>query len=74
MRRVSGVPILSLQDPQGGIFAIAQDWTDLADPSKQIVADLVPTVLSFESLLALADIVKEIEQVWQEESKGELPR
>jgi hypothetical protein len=27
----------------------------------------------FESLLALADIVKEIEQAWQEESKGDVP-
>jgi hypothetical protein len=72
VRRVSGMPILSLQDPRGGIFSIAQDWTDLADPSMQTAADLVPTVIYFASLLILADIVNEIEQIRQEERKGVL--
>ena len=61
VRRISGVNILSLQDLSGGTFTIAKDWTDLADPSSQVLADTLPTILHFESLLALADLVDELD-------------
>jgi hypothetical protein len=69
-KRISGVCILTLQDPSSGIFTIAQDWTDLADPSAQIMADTLPTILHFESLLTLVDLLVGLDPTRQEEEKG----
>jgi hypothetical protein len=68
------VRILTLQDPSEGIFTISQEWTDLADPSTQVIESHFPTILHFESLLALVDLLKRLDPTRQEEgAKGGVP-
>jgi hypothetical protein len=71
-KRISGVCILSLQDPSAGVFSIPREWTDLADPSAQILAETLPTILHLESLTALVKLLEELEPPRQEE-KGSVP-
>jgi len=73
-KQISGVRILTLQDPSDGVFTIAQEWTDLADPSTQVMESHFPTILHFESLLALVDLLERFDPTRQEEGeKGGLP-
>jgi hypothetical protein len=66
------VIILSLQDSSGDVFTIAQDWTDLADPSTHALQNITATILHFESLLALADLVEELDLTRQKKERGGL--
>ncbi|WP_368860782.1 DUF5372 family protein [Desulforhabdus sp. TSK] len=71
-RRISGVCILTLQDPSSGIFTVSQEWTDLADPSVRVMEILFPTILHFESLLVLVNLLERLDPTRQEEGeKGE---
>ena len=59
-RRVSGVETLIIRHPDRGSLAVAEEWTDWAHPS--IAGDTEPqnTLLEFESLLELADLVEQL--------------
>jgi hypothetical protein len=61
-RRVSGTESLSLRGTSGGTFCVPREWTDLADPS--LYADLEGDVqvLDYEHLLALTELLEEIEK------------
>ncbi len=61
-RHVSGIDTLILKNIPEGTIAINQEWTSLAKPSTQ----LSKSILKFERLLDLADIVNSIKS----KSKG----
>jgi hypothetical protein len=61
-RRVSGVESLSLRGTSGGSFAVPREWTDLADEPPHASLDLAPLVFDFECLLALAELIEEIDR------------
>jgi len=70
VRRAFGVRTLSLRDQAGGIFAVPQDWTDLAEPSAQALADILPAILDSECLLALVDLIEALDPTGQEKREG----
>ncbi len=55
-RHVSGINTLILKNIPEGTIAINQEWTNLAEPSTQ----LSKSILKFECLLDLADLVNRI--------------
>ena len=59
-RRVSGVDTLIVRGTTGGTYALARDWTDLADPSPYTSAEASPH-LRFDCLLALAELVRKLD-------------
>ena len=59
-RRVSGVQTLIIRHPDRGSFAVAEEWTDWGQPSTAGDAEFQNTLLEFESLLELADLVKQL--------------
>jgi len=59
-RRVSGVQTLIIRHPNRGSFAVAEEWTDWGQPSIAGDIELQNTLLEFESLLELADLVKQL--------------
>jgi len=59
-RCVSGVQTLIIRHSDRGSFAVAEEWTDWAQPSTAGDAEFQNTLLEFESLLELADLVKRL--------------
>ncbi len=57
-KKSCGADILSLRDSSGMLHAIPRDWTNLAKPSSFL--DSSPAILHFDSLLALANLIKEL--------------
>ena len=65
VRRVSGVETLSLRGSSGGTLCVPQEWTDLgASPYADF--DIAPSILDFEHLLALAQVLERIERCTEE--------
>jgi hypothetical protein len=65
------VRILTLHHPSGGIFTVAEEWTDLAAPSGHVLGSLFSTILHFESLLALVSLLEGLDPTRQaEDEKG----
>jgi hypothetical protein len=62
-RRVSGVETLIIRHPDRGSLAVAEEWTDWAHPSIAGDIELQNTLLEFESLLELADLVKQLRKL-----------
>jgi hypothetical protein len=60
-RRVSGVERLTLRGTSGGTFNVPKEWTDLDEPSAFEALGFTEQILDFESLLALAELIQEIE-------------
>ena len=56
-RRVSGVETLIIRHPERGTLAVAQEWTDWEPSSDAATPGLV---LEFESLLALATLIRQL--------------
>ena len=56
-RRVSGVETLIIRHPERGTLAVAQEWTDWEPSSEEATPGLV---LEFESLLALATLIRQL--------------
>ena len=61
--------VLTLYDPSGGIFTVAEEWTDLAAPSARVLESLFSTILHFESLLALVSLLEGLDRTRQAEDK-----
>jgi Family of unknown function (DUF5372) len=57
-KKVCGKDIFSLRDSHGLLHVVPRDWTSLATPSS--LADILPAILHFDSLLALCDLIQEI--------------
>ena len=56
-RRVSGKETLIIRHPERGTLAVAQEWTDW-EPSSEVASPGV--ILEFDSLLALAALVRQL--------------
>jgi hypothetical protein len=61
-RRVSGIERLTLRGTSGGTINVPKDWTDLGAPSAYGALGLAGQILDFESLLTLAELIREIER------------
>jgi hypothetical protein len=61
-RRVSGVERLTLRGTSGGTLNVPKDWTDLGAPSASEALGFAGQILDFRSLVALAELVREIER------------
>jgi hypothetical protein len=61
-RLISGIESLSLRGTTGGTFAVPRNWTDLAHPSPYAGLELAPLVFDFECLVAVAELLGEIER------------
>ena len=59
-RKVAGRDTLILQGTPRGTFAIAREWTDLADPCPYDRSKNPAPILSFQCLLELIEIVNDI--------------
>jgi hypothetical protein len=67
-RRVSGVERLTLRGTPGGTINVPKEWTDLGEPSACEALGLAGQILDFRSLLALAELIQEIERSSGEDS------
>lgn len=59
-RMVSGVPTLVLRGTQGGTFAVAREWTDLAEPSASGLLAFEPTVLDGCLLPSMIELARQV--------------
>jgi hypothetical protein len=66
-RRLAGIDTLLLRELDCGIFSIAREWTDWADPSPYDSLDLPPRRLDGDSLFKLAAL---LERLTDPEQKG----
>jgi hypothetical protein len=54
---VSGIDTVIVRGTPGGTYALARDWTDLADPSPYT------RHLRFDSLMALAALIRQLDSI-----------
>ena len=59
-RKVAGDETLILKGTDRGTFAVLRSWTDKAEPGPYNCQDIPTSLLSFQCLLALTDLVKQI--------------
>ena len=55
IRRVSGVPVLSMRHPDLGSFAVPQDWTDWGAPHEATATPLIIDAFGLCELAAIVD-------------------
>jgi hypothetical protein len=60
LRRVSGVPTLSVRHPDLGSFALQQDWTDWSAPDALPVSQATSLMIDAFGLVDLAIIVESL--------------
>jgi hypothetical protein len=61
---VSGIDTVIVRGTTGGTYALARDWTDLADPSPYTrVEGQASLHLRFDSLIALAELIRKLDSI-----------
>ncbi|MDX2504267.1 MAG: DUF5372 family protein [Gammaproteobacteria bacterium] len=59
-RKLASTEMLTLQSDSGNLINIPKEWTDLAEPTPYQCLNIKPTILSFDCLIQLTELIENI--------------